>query len=135
MFTDKKRTFHVSDGVKLSFLNGLMVVALVFVVFGGLFAQAESVDENVDKTPMVFVDGVEGHSGAIEGVDEQDVVSINTATADELASVLFGVGLKKAQAIVEWRELNGHFSVFDELVQVKGIGAKTIERNLSKMTL
>lgn len=39
--------------------------------------------------------------------DEGTRVSINTASADDLARVMNGVGLKKAQAIVSYREEYG----------------------------
>ncbi|MBF2760533.1 MAG: helix-hairpin-helix domain-containing protein [Ectothiorhodospiraceae bacterium AqS1] len=60
-------------------------------------------------------------------------VDINTASADELAQIIIGVGIKKAQAIVEWREQNGSFSSIDELVQVKGIGIKTVDKNRDRL--
>lgn len=56
-------------------------------------------------------------------------VNVNTATADELAAVISGVGLQKAKAIVEFRKLNGEFLQLEELSQVKGIGAATLEKN------
>ncbi len=56
-------------------------------------------------------------------------VNVNTATAEELAEALDGVGMKKAQAIVELREEIGGFKHADELVNVKGIGLKTVEKN------
>ena len=47
-------------------------------------------------------------------------VNINTAQADELATLLSGVGLKKAQAIVKYRDENGPFQRVEDLAQVKG---------------
>nr|WP_025770322.1 helix-hairpin-helix domain-containing protein [Thioalkalivibrio sp. HK1] len=66
-------------------------------------------------------------------VHAQDTVDINTASAEELAQTITGVGIKKAQAIVEWREQNGPFSSIDELVQVKGIGSKTLDKNRDRL--
>lgn len=60
-------------------------------------------------------------------------VNINTASAEELASALNGVGLPRAQAIVKHREANGPFSSIDQLADVKGIGAKLVERNRDAM--
>jgi competence protein ComEA len=54
------------------------------------------------------------------------VVNINTADATELAT-LKGIGKTKAEAIIEWRTVNGSFKSIDEITQVKGIGAKTLE--------
>jgi competence protein ComEA len=56
-------------------------------------------------------------------------VNVNTATAAEIAENLKGVGLSKAQKIVEYREANGSFVHIDELVNVKGIGIKTVDQN------
>jgi len=56
-------------------------------------------------------------------------VNINTADAETLAAELNGVGLSKAQAIVQYRTTNGPFQSAEELVEVKGIGARTVEMN------
>lgn len=56
-------------------------------------------------------------------------VNVNTASAEEIAENLKGVGLSKAQAIVDYREKNGVFIHVDELVNVKGIGIRTIDQN------
>ena len=59
-------------------------------------------------------------------------VDINTATKKEL-STLIGVGETKAKAIIEHREKNCFKSV-DDLVLVKGIGSKTVEKNLTNLS-
>lgn len=56
-------------------------------------------------------------------------VNVNTADAVTLAKNINGVGAKKAQAIVKYRNLNGPFKSVDELLNVKGIGQKIIEKN------
>lgn len=56
-------------------------------------------------------------------------VNINTADAATLASELNGIGLVKAQAIVEYRQKHGPFKSADDLSLVKGIGERTVERN------
>ena len=56
-------------------------------------------------------------------------VNINSASAEEIAEALHGVGLNKAQAIVDYRETYGEFSRADEIVFVRGIGAATFEKN------
>ncbi len=62
-------------------------------------------------------------------------VSINNASAEELAQAMNGVGLKKAQAIVSYREEYGPFKTLDDLKQVPGMGSSLVERNLSHLTL
>lgn len=56
-------------------------------------------------------------------------VNINTATAEQIATELKGVGNSKAQAIVAYRTQNGAFNSVDDLAMVKGIGEKTVAAN------
>ena len=56
-------------------------------------------------------------------------VNINTATAEEIADSLKGVGESKAQLIIQYRDENGAFTHVDELVNVKGIGISTVDKN------
>jgi len=58
-----------------------------------------------------------------------DPVNVNTASAEEISQSLKGIGLSKAQAIVAYREANGSFMHADELVNVKGIGIRTVDQN------
>lgn len=63
------------------------------------------------------------------------MVDINTASAEEIAAGLNGVGLSKAEEIVRYREANGAFKHVDELVNVKGIGLRTVDKNRDMITL
>ena len=56
------------------------------------------------------------------------VININSADAETLAT-LQGVGPSRAEAIIAWRAANGEFVSVDQLVEVRGIGATTIEAN------
>lgn len=62
-------------------------------------------------------------------------VNINTATAEELANKLNGVGLNKARLIVEYREKYGNFIAIEQLKEVKGIGQTILDKNLAILTL
>ena len=64
-----------------------------------------------------------------------EAVNVNSATAEEIAEALKGVGLSKARAIVEYRALHGDFKHIDELVNVKGIGLRTVDQNRSNIVL
>lgn len=59
----------------------------------------------------------------------QQPVNVNAASAEELAEALKGVGPSKATAIVDYRDENGPFKHVDELVNVKGIGIRTVDIN------
>lgn len=64
-----------------------------------------------------------------------ETVDINTADAATMASVLDGVGEKKAEAIVEYRDKNGLFESVDDFTKVKGIGPKILEKNRDKIVV
>ena len=51
-------------------------------------------------------------------------VNLNTASAADLQK-LNGIGQKKAEQIIAYREQNGQFKKIEDLMQVSGIGEKT----------
>lgn len=57
-------------------------------------------------------------------------ININTADVQALSKNIKGVGLKKAQAIVAFRDKNGKFKTIQDLKKVKGIGSKLLEKNI-----
>jgi competence protein ComEA len=61
-------------------------------------------------------------------------VNINTASASEISAALKGIGEKRAEAIVNYREQNGAFSTLDDLLAIKGIGEKVLEKNADRIT-
>ena len=61
-------------------------------------------------------------------------LDLNTASADQLASTLNGIGQSKADAIVAYREAHGPFQRVEELALVKGIGEATLRDNRDKIT-
>jgi competence protein ComEA len=62
-------------------------------------------------------------------------VNINTADAKTIADSLSGIGIKKAEVIVDYRTKKGDFKSIDDLSHVSGIGAKTIEKNKADILL
>ncbi|TCP91261.1 competence protein ComEA [Cricetibacter osteomyelitidis] len=79
-------------------------------------------------------------SGKAEQVEQMqsavvssDKVNINTATADELKRVLVGIGQKKAEAIVQYREKHGLFTAPEQLLEVQGFGKATLEKNKDRI--
>jgi len=62
-------------------------------------------------------------------------VNINTASAEELAKALKGIGKSKAEAIVVYREEHGVFSTLQDLTKVKGVGAATVDKNRENIEL
>jgi competence protein ComEA len=60
-------------------------------------------------------------------------VNINTADAESIARELNGIGLARAQAIVEYRNEFGAFDTAEELVKVRGIGSHVLNANLGNI--
>lgn len=64
----------------------------------------------------------------VTAAKESGKVNLNTASINELTA-LKGIGEKKAQAIVDYREKQGKFTTVDQLADVGGIGPATLEAN------
>lgn len=93
--------------------------------------KAASQMEKMEKGPA----STGGEKIPAAGEKRGEQVSINNASAQELASALNGVGLKKAEAIVSYREKYGPFSQLEQLKEVPGMGNALVERNLSRIKL
>jgi competence protein ComEA len=68
-------------------------------------------------------------------VSAAEPVNINTATAEEIAAVIKGIGPKKAEAIVTYRQQHGPFQTVDDLKKVPGVGDKIVENNRANLTV
>ncbi|MFT7556548.1 MAG: competence protein ComEA [Planctomycetota bacterium] len=66
---------------------------------------------------------------AISTITSAAPVNINTANASQIADALNGIGISKAQAIIDYRSSNGLFSKAEQIVSVRGIGESTYEKN------
>lgn len=62
-------------------------------------------------------------------------IDINQASASELAKGLPGIGPVKAGRIVDYRERHGPFDALQALLQIKGIGPRTLEHLAPLVTL
>jgi competence protein ComEA len=62
-------------------------------------------------------------------------VNINTADAKTISEALSGIGQKKAEAIVKYREEKGLFKTAEDLTNIAGIGEKTVEKNKNDILL
>ncbi|WP_017939256.1 ComEA family DNA-binding protein [Zestomonas thermotolerans] len=106
-------------------MRNLRIFSLLFVLLAGLsvgVSAAEPAKEAAAKPAAAQVEAV-------------GKVNLNTADADTLQRELNGIGAVKARAIVEYREANGPFASVDELLEVKGIGPATLEKNREKLTV
>jgi competence protein ComEA len=93
---------------------------------GGFDPKAET--ESINLAALV----VDGQQIKVPGiVDTSHInagrVNVNTATVTDL-DTLPGIGLTTAQAIVDYRSLNGPFRIIQDIQSVPGIGPATFDR-------
>ena len=123
-------------GIKALFIT--LAIATTGLSAGALAAPPAAKPQAVQSKTDAAAPG-QGQTKAADvgkNVDDDGTrVSINSASAEELARVMNGVGLKKAQAIVSYREEYGPFKTVDDLKQVPGMGSALVERNLAHLTL
>lgn len=85
-------------------------------------------------TKEIFLQTPQNISSATANTNAGDLVNINTADAERLAT-LKGIGPALAQRIIEYREQNGGFKSVDELKNVRGIGEKKFAAFKDKVTI
>ena len=88
-----------------------LAAALCLLPMGTTFAQSDMLSEQMQSA----------------------MVNINSADLKQLIK-LPGVGKKKAQAIIDYREANGDFTSLEDLAKVKGVGKKMLAKLDGKVT-
>lgn len=71
---------------------------------------------------------------ALAQQNQEGKINLNTATEAELQTIS-GIGAKKAQEIIRFRDEQGPFKTVEELKNVSGIGEKTVERLKDMLTV
>jgi len=117
---------------KLSFASLLTTTA-----FSLLLSMVTLNNANADpcfNDPQRAYEYLTAKEKAVTQAREQKIININRANEGELVS-LDGIGSSKAQAIILYRDMFGGFKTVDELAKVKGIGAKTVEKNQRRLSV
>lgn len=91
-------------------------------------AQAESLDtENINNGNLE-------EKSVEKSPKDAEKLNINQADLTQLQQ-LSGIGEKKAQAIIDYRNENGSFKTIEDLAKVTGIGEKTVEKLRDSITI
>ncbi len=90
---------------------------------------------SITLAPMWQVSAIADETKSLIAMEQMASVNINTASIQELSMGLTGIGIKRAERIVKYRETNGNFKSVDELMNIKGIGEKVLAKNRERITL
>ena len=71
--------------------------------------------------------------GLVNPLLATEPVEINSADAMALAGAIDGVGMKRAQAIIDYRTMHGPFKNVEELANVRGIGERTVTQSRGRL--
>lgn len=113
----------------------LGLTAAFLVVTGGYFVSGQLGEAEYQVTvskqaPAVSASLPEVEDGYPDSLLEGEVIDLNTASVADLTR-LPGIGEKRAQAIVDYRESSGPFQSVEELTEVKGIGEGILPRYMT----
>lgn len=114
----------------------LVILAIIFILalLKGVMQTAE-IDELTSTKIQPFSDQVTkakpklNPNKSATDEDVNKVVLINSASAEEIAKNLKGIGVAIAQRIVLRRQQQGPYQNFDQLKAVSGVGVAKIEAN------
>ena len=85
-------------------------------------------ESDTTQSPHMQTDGSDA------GASTHGLINLNTATAEELQSIK-GIGPVTAQRIIDHRTAIGGYTSVDQLLDVKGIGSKTLETMRGQVTV
>jgi competence protein ComEA len=100
----------------------IKVSKIIFICLFFIFSSISSAENTKDNNIALKT------TQALERID------INSADSKAL-SLLKGVGMKKAKAIIKYRNDNGKFISVDDLLNVNGIGEKILAQNRTKLII
>lgn len=123
--------------VKTSAVTILVVVTLLFAAFVGGFALGRSEGGNairVAALPAAQATSASASTAPAASVAVSFPLDINTATLEQLQQIPH-IGAVLAQRIVDHRAQYGLFRSVSELLEIDGIGEKTLETLLPYITV
>lgn len=111
---------------------GLAFLAVLAIAYMDMSKTADGADYTITTQRRLPETAPEEEDKSLP--EESGPVNINTASQEELET-LPGIGPALAQRIIAYREANGPFQSLDGLLEVKGIGEKTLEKFRNEITL
>lgn len=90
--------------------------------------------EKVDSAYFAARKKEKEESDAPVAATEKQRINLNSATLEDLM-ILPKIGEVTAKRIIEYRATHGGFKSIEELINVKGIGAKTLERIKNEVSI
>ena len=94
------------------------VVLSLFIIPCSIQAQSDTIDPG--NVPTVTT-------------QPSNKINLNTADVDTLTQSFKGIGRKRAEAIIAYREANGGFKSVEDFALVKGIGKQFVEKNRKQL--
>lgn len=131
--------------IRFQHAQALIQLALMFCVFCSFFALQNAQAENYDarylqwKAEQEAIDARLSPSASTKtsqprstSAGSSEKINLNMATAAQLQQ-LSGVGKKKAEVIIEYRNRHGKFKRIEDLQLVKGIGPALLAKNRHRL--
>lgn len=81
----------------------------------------------VQDQMLLYVPHVGEQGGGAQEQQRKKKVAINIATKEEIETIV-GIGPTKAESIIRYREQKGPFKKLEDLLEVEGIGEKSLEK-------
>ena len=82
---------------------------------------------------LISVASSEPVSSSQAAIHSNKTINLNQASASQLTNVFKGIGQKRAQSIVAYRESHGAFKSIADLERVKGLGHVFISKNIDQL--
>ncbi len=103
----------------------VIIIFIVLMVFVAFHWYTYNHRENGDRINDSRVNISAGENNSIyqEGYKTEDKLNLNTASVDELASLMY-IGKDEAQKIVDYREKYGEFKSIEDIYNVSGLTSR-----------
>lgn len=99
----------------------------MFALTSTLMALALAASAVAPPAPLPVAPAAPQQAQQAQAQAERQPIDVNTATAEDLQKIP-GIGEALASRIVEFRQEHGPFQKIDDLLNVRGIGATSLEK-------